>query len=176
MPGSSPLTRGARSRSTALRARPGIIPAHAGSTVQHSFRGVLLRDHPRSRGEHSLGVNCERSAAGSSPLTRGARFHSLYVSRPIGIIPAHAGSTHQTRRHRRGPTDHPRSRGEHTHVFAWREFLGGSSPLTRGALIRARSPSNRHRIIPAHAGSTGSHFSTIRMWRDHPRSRGEHPR
>ena len=50
----------------------------------------------------------------------------------------------------------------------------GSSPHTRGARLRAGQRARARRIIPAYAGSTGSH-TAVRLERaDHPRIRGEH--
>ncbi len=71
--GSSPPTRGAhavlRFGSSHLR----IIPAYAGSTSPTSFQRILVRDHPRLRGEHASTCTTESRRAGSSPPTRGAR-------------------------------------------------------------------------------------------------------
>ena len=70
--------------------------------------------------------------------------------------------------------DHPRLRGEHSHLSAVRSHTSGSSPLTRGAPVRQQRHRQRQRIIPAYAGSTPSpHRSALRR-RDHPRLRGEH--
>ena len=70
------------------------------------------------------------------------------------IIPAYAGSTRNRTRHRQGPRDHPRIRGEHHGEFRL-------VPCGVG-------------IIPAYAGSTcGSGFRRSAT-RDHPRIRGEH--
>ncbi|KXI17742.1 hypothetical protein HMPREF3227_01353 [Corynebacterium sp. CMW7794] len=52
--------------------------------------------------------------------------------------------------------------------------MGGSSPLTRGALNPRANACIIGRLIPAHAGST--HRTPLRRcgrWA-HPRSRGEH--
>ena len=91
---------------------------------------------------------------GSSPLTRGA--HS-----PCKGLDAKS-------------EDHPRSRGEH--YVLWILFLriGGSSPLTRGALFSFLSYLIYRRIIPAHAGSTNHGIGLFFFDKDHPRSRGEH--
>src|SRR5262249_48642662 len=51
--GSSPLSRGARSRS--------------------GFSSICQGDHPRSRGEHAATVAFAKFLKGSSPLSRGAR-------------------------------------------------------------------------------------------------------
>ena len=92
--GSSPHARGARHLLFLTRFRPGIIPACAGSTEEGRPRLRVLRDHPRTRGEHSRRSFITVSASGSSPHARGApasggRAHSL-----SNIIPARAGSTH----------------------------------------------------------------------------------
>ena len=49
--------------------------------------------HPRSRGEHFVGVGGADDDAGSSPLTRGAPMAGLAPACLLGLIPAHAGST-----------------------------------------------------------------------------------
>ena len=91
--GSSPLTRG--KHCARFRAPPvlGLIPAHAGKTSTRSLRSPISRAHPRSRGEnyeaHALAIQ----TGGSSPLTRGKLRISPGTSRPLGLIPAHAGKT-----------------------------------------------------------------------------------
>ena len=60
--GSSPLTRGALCAADALVERPGLIPAHAGSTAQTTSEKVKSWAHPRSRGEHStFSLSCTTS-------------------------------------------------------------------------------------------------------------------
>ena len=51
--GSSPLTRGKRTRNTVDLQAAGLIPAHAGKTSSPVRRSSLGRAHPRSRGENS---------------------------------------------------------------------------------------------------------------------------
>ena len=70
--GSSPHTRGARSRERTHPTHPGIIPAYAGSTFHMSVCAVGTWDHPRIRGEHSGAAVPEQPGPGSSPHTRGA--------------------------------------------------------------------------------------------------------
>ena len=52
-------------------------------------------------------------------------------------------------------------------------LVRGSSPLTRGKLIRRDTSEGQRRLIPAHAGKTleGEHVPT--RCPAHPRSRGE---
>ena len=52
--GSSPLTRGKRSRRPSGPLLGGLIPAHAGKTPPWMRRARASRAHPRSRGENSL--------------------------------------------------------------------------------------------------------------------------
>ena len=91
--GSSPHTRGARTRSHPAWRRLGIIPAYAGSTICELLGEEVQEDHPRIRGEHAKVESQQRHIEGSSPHTRGARG---FVSQKLvehGIIPAYAGST-----------------------------------------------------------------------------------
>ena len=68
---------------------------------------------------------------------------------------------------------HPRSRGENGYHPDDMYAAYGSSPLTRGKLVRSISSEPHRRLIPAHAGKT----RLCRWWRlrrpAHPRSRGE---
>ena len=50
----------------------------------------------------------------------------------------------------------------------------GSSPLSRGILVRACEKLRQLRIIPALAGNTQNDRSTREGCQDHPRSRGEY--
>ena len=50
--GSSPLTRGKHAAPHSTREQIGLIPAHAGKTVRSAAVLVLIRAHPRSRGEN----------------------------------------------------------------------------------------------------------------------------
>jgi len=154
--GSSPLTRGAQAGDEVFGFAAGIIPAHAGSTIRMILPRVLWRDHPRSRGEHTVYVPDGTRYGGSSPLTRGAPGISSRHAINKGIIPAHAGST--IRRATVGITspDHPRSRGEHVLSALLARAVSGSSPLTRGAPSDRSTARSIGGIIPAHAGSTHS--------------------
>ena len=73
-----------------------------------------------------------------------------------------------------GRGDHPRIRGEHYGIRHARHDRSGSSPHTRGALLRAAQIHTLFRIIPAYAGSTQALHGERRPRRDHPRIRGEH--
>ena len=172
--GSSPHTRGARSRSSASAAVRGIIPAYAGSTWPAGRSPPGPSDHPRIRGEHPGHADRPASTGGSSPHTRGARFQRRKTHPCCRIIPAYAGSTHPRLAPVAGRGDHPRIRGEHPDIARRARTCPGSSPHTRGAPGFSLFPRMESRIIPAYAGSTCGSIKWIPAPWDHPRIRGEH--
>ena len=115
--GSSPLTRGAQGIGRANPGKRRLIPAHAGSTRSERSSPAAFRAHPRSRGEHLDPFLSAAYAAGSSPLTRGARGCGPLRSSRARLIPAHAGSTSPATPPARPSAAHPRSRGEHSTVI-----------------------------------------------------------
>ncbi len=172
--GSSPPTRGARTRVTRCHEISRIIPAYAGSTSRVPPRATLNRDHPRLRGEHSEDRQLDGSVLGSSPPTRGARLGDRRRAQLGGIIPAYAGSTSWSPPAGERSRDHPRLRGEHSVDLPADIGDGGSSPPTRGAPHRLRARPRTRGIIPAYAGSTGRLSRRPGCGPDHPRLRGEH--
>ena len=72
----------------------------------------------------------------------------------IGLIPAHAGKTHEVAEADKARWAHPRSRGENEVPARLDDSEGGSSPLTRGKPILAVLADRQERLIPAHAGKT----------------------
>ena len=134
-------------------------------------------------------------SVGSSPLTRGKPLIPRRKHPHPGLIPAHAGKTGLASRSRRGGWAHPRSREEtpggslraaarraHPHsrgentfiVTPWRQGEG-SSPLTRGKRHPRRQRPRHRRLIPAHAGKTGTDPAAETPGRAHPHSHGENP-
>ena len=91
--GSSPLTRGKRSEVWGGTEIRGLIPAHAGKTSGARSGLIRAKAHPRSRGENWKTWPVSRSRKGSSPLTRGKRFHDRCRRDAYWLIPAHAGKT-----------------------------------------------------------------------------------
>ena len=151
-----------------------IIPAYAGSTSRNRPTPSPAKDHPRIRGEHRGEGGKAMIPAGSSPHTRGARVRHRRHLRRGGIIPAYAGSTGNFTAHFATAADHPRIRGEHSHVSAMAPTCRGSSPHTRGAQQGEGVRVDARRIIPAYAGSTPSRPVSRTSVTDHPRIRGEH--
>ncbi len=160
--GSSPHTRGALRALRHEFSAFGIIPAYAGSTRFRPCETVRRRDHPRIRGEHVFKTVGTGSIEGSSPHTRGARFHALVKLALNGIIPAYAGSTGVSRALGKGQRDHPRIRGEHFPAHRATSHTVGSSPHTRGAPSKVIKAKWNAGIIPAYAGSTSRPTSPIR--------------
>ena len=154
--GSSPLTRGKPRRGDKLADAGRLIPAHAGKTLWGRFRRLVRPAHPRSRGENAVGPFPAACAAGSSPLTRGKRVLQGDKRVQVGLIPAHAGKTSSRPPGRRRRPAHPRSRGENSGSPFPARCAWGSSPLTRGKQAVGSLSVMRFRLIPAHAGKTGS--------------------
>ena len=153
--GSSPLTRGKRHAAVSINLHLGLIPAHAGKTVEPGRRVWQLGAHPRSRGENEVAGSSPVGGAGSSPLTRGKLGQRL---RPLGgvrLIPAHAGKTVRRLTACLRRRAHPRSRGENSSAWTRRGIPWGSSPLTRGKRWQASPTGRSTGLIPAHAGKTG---------------------
>ena len=113
------------------------------------------------------------SCGGSSPLMRGKPGRVHGVTERLGLIPAHAGKTHQATCPVPDTRAHPRSRGENYEAHALAIQTGGSSPLTQGKRHRRWGGSHRWGLIPTHAGKTKQATQRPRDTRAHPRSRGE---
>ena len=171
--GSSPLTRGKLGAWGAACRSARLIPAHAGKTRQHHAPRRAHRAHPRSRGENSTSSSQVGRLTGSSPLTRGKRKTINAGMVEKRLIPAHAGKTCIRSGSLPRYKAHPRSRGENFSVFPFGLSGAGSSPLTRGKLLRCRGGRWVCRLIPAHAGKTIAAFADWATSTAHPRSRGE---
>ena len=91
--GSSPLTRGKPEDELVAGLSDRLIPAHAGKTSTTQNVPLLLRAHPRSRGENLHPLSPIRLTEGSSPLTRGKPHLSEVGGAFRRLIPAHAGKT-----------------------------------------------------------------------------------
>ena len=114
--GSSPLARG-----TYIALCLGfpfwrLIPARAGNMTRIRSGVAAKSAHPRSRGEHCVGMFPALSQSGSSPLARGT--FSPILSRTSGprLIPARAGNITRCTKTCSNSPAHPRSRGEHCGV------------------------------------------------------------
>ena len=171
--GSSPLTRGKHELAVGYARRWGLIPAHAGKTPWTASLSISQPAHPRSRGENRLAIYEVTTTGGSSPLTRGKQQSIDRLYNVCGLIPAHAGKTGTDSSSTDSRRAHPRSRGENIGVVDTACLACGSSPLTRGKQDAPLIPPQDWRLIPAHAGKTGTTRRQPRPLPAHPRSRGE---
>ncbi|EFU77574.1 hypothetical protein HMPREF0381_0530 [Lachnoanaerobaculum saburreum DSM 3986] len=172
--GSPPLTRGTRFKCCYHKVRIGITPAYAGNTLSSIVARILLRDHPRLRGEHTFIHSGQNPVKGSPPLTRGTQICLPVNQICRGITPAYAGNTQWDTSNTFKKRDHPRLRGEHLYLQSGLPKRIGSPPLTRGTPGNAPYTLRIDGITPAYAGNTGfADFGTAGAW-DHPRIRGEH--
>ena len=105
---------------------------------------------------------------------RGTLLPDLIHWRYSGIIPAYAGNTCTSSRHRPIPRDHPRVCGEHLPFRKRCSIPPGSSPRMRGTPACSRRTLSTTGIIPAYAGNTHDPFGLFAQHRDHPRVCGEH--
>ena len=171
--GSSPLTRGKQAPGHDHHRIAGLIPAHAGKTVDSHRCLSFCWAHPRSRGENNQPQPGPKNHPGSSPLTRGKRPSGAQGLVEGGLIPAHAGKTTNLSPVQKTTPAHPRSRGENGHPERRVLWKVGSSPLTRGKPERPVRPIPQRRLIPAHAGKTEPICVLRGIGAAHPRSRGE---
>ena len=192
--GSSPLTRGKPTPSSASHQWRRLIPAHAGKTSDSGESLTSVGAHPRSRGENPRATRAPRTKTGSSPLTRGKPGSVVCQRDELRLIPAHAGKTGRPGGWSSSSGAHPRSRGENYRSSSACRSDEGSSPLTRGKLHsgtsnrlhrwahpRSRGENHVYRfsgsqhwwLIPAHAGKTKMATPLVATAWAHPRSRGE---
>ena len=112
--GSPPLARGIHSRKSRRFYISRITPACAGNTAGFLLSILLLKDHPRLRGEYPPNPTDASGSSGSPPLARGIQRKSDGEPFIAGITPACAGNTESAQGGRRYYWDHPRLRGEYT--------------------------------------------------------------
>ena len=111
--GSSPLARGTLAFIVIMPFLVRLIPARAGNTSLQRPTEKEATAHPRSRGEHAIGLGSHSALDGSSPLARGALFLDHQEPPSCRLIPARAGSITTATPPPAQALAHPRSRGEH---------------------------------------------------------------
>ena len=153
--------------------RTGITPAHAGKSNITSYCVIQPRDHPRPRGEKTRCVTRHPDGKGSPPPTRGKGCcHGCYTL-SFRITPAHAGKSVSRLQRQALLRDHPRPRGEKTHIALLSLCVRGSPPPTRGKASMNLLGLWGWGITPAHAGKSPTAQFVHLPRRDHPRPRGE---
>ena len=152
-----------------------IIPAHAGQTDLPAGRAIESTDHPRACGANLDSTIIRNPRLGSSPRMRGKLRHHVPDVERSRIIPAHAGQTFGLTVRTGYGTDHPRACGANAANGANAVSHFGSSPRMRGKLADRFGSVENRRIIPAHAGQTGSVSGHVNAEADHPRACGANP-
>ena len=132
--GRSPLTRGRLAVGGILHITQRSIPAHAGETPWSRLPVRRMAVDPRSRGGDRCTCYPLSPPRGRSPLTRGRRYHALFLPRICGSIPAHAGETFYHHQPIFCARVDPRSRGGDSAKPHGAMTKAGRSPLTRGRL------------------------------------------
>ena len=132
--GSPPLARGIQVGGGGESGYSGITPACAGNTKFVPVTQIVLRDHPRLRGEYNDWNTDKATEQGSPPLARGIPLYLSDEDKEMGITPACAGNTTMEATLQLGIRDHPRLRGEYIVVTNKRNIFLGSPPLARGIL------------------------------------------
>ena len=152
--GTSPRTRGKPPVAGAPGHKRRNIPAHAGKTPGPPTMRRHHQEHPRARGENFLPLFRRFLPHGTSPRTRGKLGLPRRLISTTRNIPAHAGKTGCRGAGSRNIAEHPRARGENPVAYAMSISDTGTSPRTRGKLVRINQPGSNSRNIPAHAGKT----------------------
>ena len=120
-----------------------------------------------------MSLRVPANGPGSSPLTRGKQLRGWRRKGLDGLIPTHAGKTPKASERPGTHRAHPHSRGENGTCSGSRPGEPGSSPLTRGKLMRATENPTNTRLIPTHAGKTQPWPPSHPYSAAHPHSRGE---
>ena len=89
--GSPPHTRGKEPVPLRHDRLSGITPAHAGKSTVSREATLVVRDHPRTRGEKVSAAIMRAISRGSPPHTRGKAGDPRGFAAEKGITPAHAG-------------------------------------------------------------------------------------
>ena len=171
--GSSPRMRGKPQAGRQHRMQRRLIPAHAGKTRSLTRLTRRRQAHPRACGENNQPTNTNTPHRGSSPRMRGKLSNVFTGIKNVRLIPAHAGKTKRSASRRHEIRAHPRACGENKISFGVQALKLGSSPRMRGKQRPGERRDGQPRLIPAHAGKTGSHWRAHASRRAHPRACGE---
>ncbi len=130
--------------------------------------------HPRGHGEHGTPLFIKTTVFGSSPWTRGTLFTTRIDRYRMRFIPVDTGNTSKLLIVKVIHTVHPRGHGEHETAERATTFPVGSSPWTRGTLIKHHIFIYMARFIPVDTGNTADSWLFTSMLTVHPRGHGEH--
>ena len=153
---------------------PGFTPAYAGNTADLALMSLLMRVHPRIRGEYAGSAGAKARDLGSPPHTRGIQVQAGGHEAVEGFTPAYAGNTGIAIVITCRNQVHPRIRGEYVPPRFTFMLKMGSPPYTRGIHRCDKQLHEVSRFTPAYAGNTRKGDRFTQVWRVHPRIRGEY--
>ena len=171
--GSPPHARGKADMPRPGHQDAGITPACAGKRRSRNRKRAFGRDHPRMRGEKSTYSSIALSISGSPPHARGKVSYIVEACPLFGITPACAGKRGRKRARVGAARDHPRMRGEKSTASCTLVAATGSPPHARGKVRHPNHLPTAPGITPACAGKRLVPIKYNRVFRDHPRMRGE---
>ena len=152
--GPPPRARGRRRQGPQDRPGHGTTPAGAGTTSDDPRDLSVMRDHPRGRGDDSMGVIPEMASTGPPPRARGRRAVGDHRRVACGTTPAGAGTTGRQPGRLGQQGDHPRGRGDDQASVSGQGYGMGPPPRARGRHARRRPGRGRVGTTPAGAGTT----------------------
>ena len=110
---------------------------------------------------------------GSPPQVRGKPYFDIPSAKPNRITPAGAGKTISDISRVSLQQDHPRRCGENIITGNSTSISPGSPPQVRGKLFAPPRLVYQYRITPAGAGKTFKIWTSLAVYKDHPRRCGE---
>ena len=133
--GTPPRARGRPNTPSLGLGDAGNTPACAGKTACFGRWLLMLREHPRVRGEDDPFLVRRSIRSGTPPRARG-RHHGLPAAHlPYGNTPACAGKTWNVAQHWSPTWEHPRVRGEDVPGWFATPSRQGTPPRARGRLV-----------------------------------------
>ncbi len=141
-----------KQKKTELKSR--FIPVYTGNTRITTLLWSLTAVHPRIHGEHGSSLSEMPLMAGSSPYTRGTLIHLTSFLFSARFIPVYTGNTPFSAYFTAPSPVHPRIHGEHITLFLRARLSSGSSPYTRGTLMKQKKTELKSRFIPVYTGNT----------------------
>ena len=153
--GSPPRMRGRDHHDRGEHPQQGITPAYAGKSPQCPLCRMRPWDHPRVCGEERCSLWSFWECGGSPPRMRGRVGVAVHGVGVLGITPAYAGKSLESRWASTAPRDHPRVCGEEPVEQNIAGVDLGSPPRMRGRVFEAPIKDLEYRITPAYAGKRG---------------------
>ena len=128
-------------------------PACAGTSGPWALADSGVVEHPRVRGDETLGMDIARAVSGNTPACAGTNLPTP-ASKPARW-------------------EHPRVRGDEEGNHRHGDRPQGTPPRARGRELVVCEKRTRQGNTPACAGTRRRTASAIRRWWEHPRVRGD---